>query len=203
MRPGVVLLPRKDVILMALYVSVQSKYIPPCQWYLHNNASYPHPLQWWTSMAGQRFAFAPVAGENLVGLQTPRIAFSPKNKLKHWLIWPQQTFSLCSRPSEMSSGPENSPGFEHWTGVKLYPCVTEIQVAFLDAASDYQWKWFSRLLLSTCGCIWQSSMMVSCAMPSEGSKVKHIQQRSTPLPNTEISLDSLNLVTILWKVWKA
>jgi len=38
MRPGIVLLPRKDVMLMAVYVSVQSKYMPPCQRYLHNNA---------------------------------------------------------------------------------------------------------------------------------------------------------------------
>jgi hypothetical protein len=61
------LLPRKDVILMSVYVSVQSKYMPPCQWYLHNNASYPYRLQWCTSIPGQMFALAPVAGESLVG----------------------------------------------------------------------------------------------------------------------------------------
>jgi len=45
MSPGIVLLPQKDVILMEVYVSIQSKYMPPCQWYLHNNASYPYHLQ--------------------------------------------------------------------------------------------------------------------------------------------------------------
>jgi len=65
------------------------------------------------------------------------------------------------------------------TDVKLSPWVLEMRVAFLDAASDcVQWKWFAKLLLSTCGCISQSSMMV----PTQ----------------TEISLDSLNLVTMFW-----
>jgi len=52
---------------MAVYVSVQSNYMPPCQWYLYNTASYPYYLQRCTSIPGQMFAFAPVAGESLVG----------------------------------------------------------------------------------------------------------------------------------------
>jgi len=93
------------------------------------------------------------------------------------------------------------------TDVKLSPWVTEIRVAFLDAASDcVQWKWFSKLLLSTCGCISQSSMMVSCAMPSERSKVTHIQQRSTALPNTDWDFSGFpescdNVMNGRW--WKA
>jgi len=35
MMPGIVLLPREDVILMAVYVSVGSQYTPPHQWCLH------------------------------------------------------------------------------------------------------------------------------------------------------------------------
>jgi len=41
MRPGIVLLPRKDVILMAVYVSVQSQYTPACQYtFTHMKVSY-------------------------------------------------------------------------------------------------------------------------------------------------------------------
>jgi len=72
------------------------------------------------------FAFAPVAGESLVGLnRLNSIPFCPK----------KQTFPLSSRPSKMSSGPENSPASPHGTYVKHSLCVTEIQMVFLDAAS--------------------------------------------------------------------
>jgi len=54
-------------ILMAVCVSVQSKCMPPCQWYLHTNASYPCHLHGRPSIPWHRFAFAPVAGESLVG----------------------------------------------------------------------------------------------------------------------------------------
>jgi len=189
---------------MAVYVSVQSKYMPPCEWYLTvcNDAPQYQDISLLLHLSLVKVWLVPfVFGtENL-------IPFSPKNKLKYGFIWPQQTFPLSSRPSEMSSGPENSLASPHGTDVKLSPCVTEIQVAFLDAASDcVQRKRFSKLLLSTCGCIWQSRMIVSYAMPSEDSKVTHIQQRSTALPNTD--WDSLNLVSICmeddkthWEMW--
>jgi len=139
----------------------------------------------------------PVAGESLFGpfcLLDWKLdsIFSQKQKQFHFL-------PLSSRPSEMSSGPENSPASPHRTDVNRSPCVTEIQVAFLDAMSDcVQWKWFSKLLLSTSGCIWQSSMTVSCAILSEGSKVMHIQGLLPYPTQTEIPLDYLNLVTVLW-----
>jgi len=198
---------------MAVYVSVQSKYIHPCQWYstftimqvTHTICNYAPQYQDRCLLLDPSLVKVWLV-PFIFGTENS-IPFSPKNKLKHGFIWPQQTFPLSSRPSEMSSGPENSPVSPNRTDLKLSPCVTEIQVAFLDTASAcVQWKWFSKLLLSTCGCIWQSSVMVSYAMPSEESKVTHIQQRSTALPTqTEISLDSLNLVTNIMygRWWKA
>jgi len=102
----------------------------------------------------------------------------------------------------MSSGPENSPSSPHLTDVKISPCITEIQVACLDEPSNcVQWKWFSKLLLSTCGCIWQNSIMVSCAMPSEGSKVTHIQHSSIALPNTDWNFSGFP-ESYVWKMMK-
>jgi len=148
----------------------------PCQWYLHNNASYPYRLQWCTS----------IPSRTDVCFCTCR-----------W--WKSGWSQKCSPKTSSHMDSDHSRHFHflldhlrwaqardpHRTDVKLSPCVTEIQVAFLDAASDcVRWKWFSKLFLST-SCIWQNSMIVSCLMPSEDSQQRHIQQRSTALPNTD------------------
>lgn len=55
--------------------------------------------------------------------------------------------------------------------------VIESKVAFLDAATLCgKWQRLSRVLPSPSGYIYHSSMMISHAMTSEGSKVMHIQQ---------------------------
>ncbi len=75
----------------------------------------------------------------------------------------------------MSSGPKNPAASLHRIDVWLSP-ITEIQVAFLDAAADFgKLMWFYEVLLSPCGYIEHCSMAVSYAMLSKGSKVKHIQ----------------------------
>jgi len=110
--------------------------------------------------------------------------------------------SWDDKPSEMRSGPENSLASPHRNDVKLSPCITEIQVAFLDAMSDcVKWKWFSKWLLSPEHMwLFESSMMVSCAMPSEGSKVTHIQQRSTEIDC--LTLHRLRFLWIAWILWQ-
>ncbi len=108
--------PMKDVILMAVYVSVQSQYMPPCH-YLRTYASHPCCLLCCTHIPWQTSAFASVANECLDGLfglwnWELDIIFL-RNTLKCGLILPQHTFSLSFWLSEMSSGPENPAASLH------------------------------------------------------------------------------------------
>lgn len=98
---------------------------------------------------------------------------SPVKQSETWThLTTAHVSAVCLLPSEMSSGPENS-----WR----------------TALSD-----FSKVLPSAGGYIYHSSMMVSHAMPPEGLKVMHTQQRFLALPyTTEIFLDSLKLYTIV------
>ncbi len=108
----------------------------------------------------------------------------PKNKLKRGLIWPQRTFLLIFfLLSEMSSLPENSLVSLPRIDVYISPCVTEIQVAFLDEVANCdKWQQFSIVLPSTwvfltprqdgfsCNAIWglkghTHSTEVSCLVP--------------------------------------
>ncbi len=56
--------------------------------------------------------------------------------------------------TEMSCGLENPAASLHRTDEYLFPRVTEIEVAFLDAAADcVNGQQFSEVLLSPCGYI--------------------------------------------------
>ncbi len=55
----------KDIILMAVYISVQSQYMPPCQKYFRTYASHPCCLLCCTPIPWQTFAFDYFANEIL------------------------------------------------------------------------------------------------------------------------------------------
>ncbi len=101
--------PMKHVILMAVYVSVQSQYMPPCQWYLRKYAMSRFLLH---------LSLVKVCMVPLVSRTENLMSVFPKNKLKHGLIWPQHTFPLSFWLSEISSGPENQTASLHKTDVQ-------------------------------------------------------------------------------------
>ncbi len=137
-------LPMKDIILTAVYFSVQLQYMPPCQWYLHTYASHPCCLHWCTHIPWH--AFASVADESLDGPfglwdWELNIIFL-RNRLKCGLIWVQHTFPLSSWLSKMSSGPENQAaslhGIDYSTSTlpALYPIMqcTTFHFSMMDEA---------------------------------------------------------------------
>ncbi len=144
------------------------------------------------------FAFASVANESLdgsFGTENSKSIF-PGNKLKCGLIWVQHTFPLSFWLSEMSSGPKNPAASLHRIDIQ----VANIQVAFLDAAADCgKWQWFSEVLLSPCGYIYHPAawwFLMQCHLRGQRSSTFTWGFLLCPTC-TVISLDSLNLFTIL------
>ncbi len=109
----------KDIILMAVCISVQSQYMPPCQYHLRTYSSHPCRLLCCTPISWQAFAFASVADENLDGPfglwdWKLEIRFSWK-QVEMWThLSRAHIFTVfLTTVSEMSSGPENPAASLH------------------------------------------------------------------------------------------
>ena len=122
-----------------------------------------------------------------------RYPFSPKNKLKCGLVWPENMFPLCFEQTHMPLGPEFLR--------KINKCIIKFQVAFLDAEADcadndfpkYSWAHVAMSIMIAWRFLKQYRLRArwTCAFCSG--------YRYWPL-RTNISPDSLNLFTILWTV---